>query len=314
MNLSVADSSPPRIGVVVPAYNRGDLLARCLQSLKDSQGVDCRIQVIDNASPEDLEPIRAAFPELGWLRRQRNIGYAAANNVGLEGATGDYVCWLNSDAELEPGTLASLVAFLEARPRAGAVTPRNVGPDGETQPSVGPEHTLLMGLLRDSALHLLAPGLRLFRRWQAGDLDLNQTQPVATSQTTCLLVRAAAYASVGPMDESLFLFYNDVDWCRRLRAAGWELWYDADARVVHHGSASVETVGWKERQLWRDRARFYRKHYGRTGSLVVRLSCLSRAAARYASHIATGRLRTAPDVGRLGLSLLRAMDDGRDGQ
>lgn len=301
------------VSVVVPAYNRADLLERCLAGLRASAGVTWEATVVDNASPEDLAVVRSRFPEVRWLREERNVGYAAANNRGLRGASGRHVCWLNADAELCPGTLPGLVAYLDTHPEAGAVTPRNVGPEGETQPACSPEHGLLMAWLRDSGPHLLFPRARPFRDWLLPHFDPERAQEVAHTQTTCLLIRGEAYAAVGEMDPSLFLFYNDVDWCRRLRAAGWRLLYLPEPRVIHHGSASVNTAPWKERQLWLDRWRYYRKWYGRRGTLGVRYACLSRLAARLAAQLVKGRPGQLPALWREGMALYRALGSADDG-
>jgi GT2 family glycosyltransferase len=239
------EDTRPDVSIVIPAYNRADLLRRCLESLRSSQGAKWEVTVVDNASPEDLSAVRDSLPEVRWLRQDRNVGYAAANNLGLRGARGRHLCYLNSDAELFPDTLARLVCYLDTHPNVGAVTPRNVGPEGGTQPSCSPEHTLLMAWLRDSGFHLLFPNARPFRDWLLSRFDWDREQEVAHSQTTCLVIRSEAYAQAGEMDPHLFLFYNDVDFCRRLRLAGWKLVYLPEPRVIHHGSASVETAPWK---------------------------------------------------------------------
>lgn len=301
------------VSIVIPAYNRADLLTQCLESLRGSVGVSWEAIVVDNGSPEDLTEVKARFPEVRWLRSATNVGYAAANNLGFQEARGRHRCFMNSDAEVYPDTLAGLVDHLERNPGVGAVTPCNVGLDGVAQPSISPEHTLAMAWLRDSGFHLLIPNARPFSDWLCARFDYNRPHEVAHSQTTCLLVRGEAYAEVGDMDPELFLFYNDVDWCRRLRRAGWGLVYLPDPRVLHHGSASVETVGWKERQLWRDRFRFYRKWYGAKGTLGVRFACLTRLKVRLLSQILTGRWRSVRRVWRDGLRLYRTMDTPENG-
>ncbi len=306
-------ASTPRVSVVIPAYNRADLLERCLESLRRSEGVNWDAVVVDNASPEDLSGVRVQFPEVRWQRLPRNVGYAEANNLGLSDARGQYRCWLNSDAELLPDTLSGLVRHLEAHAEWGAVTPCNIGPDGAPQHTLGPEHTLPMAWLRDSGLHLMLPGAPPFKNWLLPSFSFRKEQEVLTSQTTCLLMRREAYLQTGEMDSALFLFYNDVDWCRRLRLAGWKLGYVPEPRVIHHGSASVDTAPWKERQLWRDRYRFFTKWYGIAGALGVRSACFSRAVARTLSHLVTGRWGTARDVWKLGIDLCRAMDEPENG-
>jgi len=313
-NRPVSNPTPvPDVSLVIPAYNRADLLERCLASIRASTSVTWEATVVDNASPEDLSSLRAQFPDVRWMRSEANVGYAAANNLGLRGARGRHLCWLNSDAELFPDTLRSLVAYLDQHPGVGAVTPRNVGPHGETQPCLSPEHTLAMAWLRDSGLHLTFPNLPPFRGWMLPDLDWEREQEALTTQTTCLLIRKEAYEQVGEMDAALFLFYNDVDWCRRLRGAGWKLVYLPEPRVLHHGSASVETASWKERQLWRDRYRFFGKWYGAAGRLGVRAACLDRGIWRMLAQVVKGRPRQIPALVALSRRLYAALGEDRNG-
>ncbi|HTE18628.1 MAG TPA: glycosyltransferase family 2 protein [Armatimonadota bacterium] len=311
--MNAAGARVPDISLVIPAYNRADLLERCLESVRGSEGVEWEATVVDNASPEDLSAVRERYPEMRWLRLERNIGYAAANNLGLRDARGRHRCYLNSDAELFPDTLVALVAYLDGHPEVGAVTPKNVGPDGLPQPICTPEHTLQMAWLRDSGFHLLFPNGPPFRDWLLPHFDWDKEQEVATCQTTCLVIRGEAYQSVGEMDPSLFLFYNDVDYCRRLREGGWKLVYLPHPPVLHHGSASVETAPWKERQLWRDRYRYFAKWYGLRGTAGVRFSCLHRGLTRLLAQVVTGRMGALRGVGAQSVALYRALGSEGDG-
>ena len=303
--------SAPDVSLVIPAYNRADLLERCLVSLRDSEGVVWVATVVDNASPEDLSSVRKSFPEVRWLVSPENVGYAAANNLGLHVTAGRCVAYLNSDAELYADTLRELIRVLDENPAIGAATARNLGVGGETQPSLSPEHGLSMAWLRDSGFHLLFPNG--FRGWMMPEFNFSKTQEIATTQTTCVVIRREAYEQVGEMDPDLFLFYNDVDFCRRLRRAGWKLMYVAEARVLHHGSASVETAGWKERQLWRDRYRYFRKWYGLRGTSGVRFACFTRGVVRLLSHVLTGRWKSLPAVWRTSTELWSALDGPQNG-
>jgi GT2 family glycosyltransferase len=140
------------------------------------------------------------------------------------------------------------------------------------------------------------------------DMDWDRPQEVAHSQMTCLLVRGEAWEKVGDMDPDLFLFYNDVDFCRRIRRAGWKIVHVPEPRVLHHGSASVETASWKERQLWKDRYRYYEKWYGVRGTLGVRFACIHRAITRALAQVVKGRFGRVGPIWRVGLDLYRSLD------
>lgn len=307
------NAEPSDVSIVIPAYNRADLLRGCLSGLRTSEGVRWEATVVDNASPEDLSAIQAEFPEIRWLTQVKNIGYAEANNIGLRGSAARHVCLVNSDAELLPDTLAKLVAYLDSHPQVGAVTPCNVGPDGLLQRSCWMAHRISMAWLQDSGFHVLFPGRRPFRTWTEGEFDLSREQEVNHSQATCLMIRGEAYRQVGVMDSSLFLFYNDVDYCQRLRQAGWKIVYLPDPKVIHHGSASVQSTPWAERQLWRDRYRYCSKWYGGLGRMGVRFALCTHAAVEGLRHISKGRFRRAGDAFRDHLQIHRAFRDEADG-
>jgi N-acetylglucosaminyl-diphospho-decaprenol L-rhamnosyltransferase len=301
------------VSIVIPAYNRADLLRGCLASVRASENVLLEATVVDNASPEDLSGVRTEFPDMRWLVQWSNVGYAEANNLGLRGFRGRHICLLNSDAELLPDTLAALVQYLDSHPDVGAVTPCNVAPDGTPQRSCWLGHTLSMAWLQDSGFHVLLPGRRPFRTWTEGAFDLTLEQDVPHSQATCLMIRGDAYWQVGEMDSRLFLFYNDVDYCVRLRQAGWRIVYLPDPKVIHHGSASVQTADWSQNQLWRDRHRYCAKWYGFRGTLGVRFALVSRTTADVLRHSLRFRFRSALEVWRRGIVThwkLRGKPDG----
>jgi N-acetylglucosaminyl-diphospho-decaprenol L-rhamnosyltransferase len=304
----MSDSSTSDVTIVIPAWNRADLLARCLAGVEGSRGLSIDCVVVDNGSPEDLSAVRLSHPSIRWIESHKNIGYAAANNLGLEQAPGRYVCLLNADAELKPDTLATLARFLDEEPTVGAVTPANVDPSGALQPCSWLGHRLSMAWLQDSAIHILLGARGPFRAWARPGIDLTVREEVQHCQTTCLVVRAEAHRRLNGMDQELFLFYNDVDYCLRMRMAGWKIIYLPECAVVHHGSASVLTAPWKERQVWRDRYRYCRKWYGVAGTAGVRFAILSRLALKAGAQLIRGRFAKMKADCRDEMLLLRALN------
>lgn len=268
---------PPDLTVIVLSWNTKDLLADCLEALRSGHGgLDVQVIVIDNASADgSADLVLSRFP---WARLERNAenrGYARGVNQGLALAEGRKVCLLGSDTRVGPDALPKLCAFLDAHPEAGAVAPRLVNPDGSVQRACMRLPALKTALWWDTFLARWFPDSRELRRYQYADWDHVGTREVEQPPGTCLVVRGDVIARVGPMDERLWLFFNDVDWAIRIRKLGFQIWYLDDATVVHHLGASTKNYADFGAEWHRNRIAFYRKHFGFLG--VV----LSKGAAIY---------------------------------
>ncbi len=245
----------PALSVIIVSYNVRDLLRACLASLRAAaEELPLQVLVVDNASSDDSAAMVAReFPEVELLDLGYNAGFSAANNAAIARAIAPAVLLLNPDTEAPPGALPGLRAFMEARPRRGIAGPRLLNSDGSFQPSAWPQPTLA-GVLRD---HLLPPKWR--RRAAASGMT---SRRVGWVSGAALLVRRAVIEQIGTLDEALF-WSEDVDFCRRATAAGWEVWYAPEVAIVHHGSRSVPSNrGAVIYHQYRSKAHFFRKHRG----------------------------------------------------
>jgi len=188
----------------------------------------------------------------------------------LEIARGDYFLLISPDIELQKGTLAALVDYLEQHPNAAAVGPRLLDPDGHPQPS--PQRF---------------PSLRaaFARQWTpiAKSLGVEAPAPLepATSGSvdwipgSCMLLRRSAFQQVGFLDEGYFLYFEETDWCRRARCAGWEIHYEPNVTVVHSGGEIAEDADealvpeLRRGYFATSRRRYFRKHHGQTTALLI---------------------------------------------
>ena len=299
---------PPVLSIIVVSYNTAALLRRCLASLPQTvAGAPVEVIVVDNASTDGSADIVAAhFHEVDLIRLPSNTGFAAANNTGLAAARGRYLCLLNPDTEVSPGALERLVAWLEEHPATGVVAPRLLNPDGTTQ-AVGFRFPGLLQLALDwFPLHPRLLGSRLNGRYPP---PWRRPFRVDYPLGACFVVRRAAAADVGLFDAGYFMYSEEVDWCRRLAAAGWQIWTLPAATVLHHGGSSTRQQParmFAELHLSRDRylRRWlppwrYRltRAVTRIGALVeawrtwrrLRAGALSRSEARARIH-ACGRI------------------------
>jgi hypothetical protein len=242
---------------VVVTYNALPWLERCLESVRGLETV-----VVDNGSTDGtVELVRGSFPEAILLERE-NRGLAAGWNAGLAAAASPrYYLLLNADAWLVGDALERLVAFADAHPRAAAVGPRLLNPDGTLQRSVRGFPTVWRLATEYLFLRKLAPRSRLLNAFYAGGFDHDAVREAEFLMGSCLLVRREAVEEVGGLDEDYFLFSEEVDWCFRARQAGWQVLFFPGAECVHVGGASHG--GRLLRENVRGHLLFLRKHRGR---------------------------------------------------
>jgi len=252
------------VSILIVNWNGRALLPDCLASLPaGAMGLSYQVIVVDNASQdESVAWLESAAPQVQLIRNAANLGFARANNQALQTAQGAYALLLNNDARLRPGTLRYLHEFMEAHPAVGAVSPRLVTPQSEPQAyAFGQDPT---------PAYLLRRGLW---RWLAHrplhDWGISRAQRVDWVAGTCLLVRRAAWESVGLLDEGFFMYFEDNDWCLRMRRAGWEVWYMPEVEVEHLGGQSVQRNPRAQAAYEQSLRYFYRKHYGPLARLAL---------------------------------------------
>ncbi len=263
----------PAVSVVIVSFNTCDLLRECLLTLAaEAGGVRYEAIVVDNASRDgSADRVAAEFPEAQLIRSPVNLGFAAANNRGFAIAQGRYIVLLNSDAFLQPGALPQAVAYMDANPRIGLGGACLVGRDGSWQPSARLFPSPLNDTLTITGLSARFPKNRFFGRIDRTWADPNEPAAVDWVPGAFSIIRRTVLEQVGHFDEAFFLYYEEVDLCRRIKAAGYTIQYWPDVVVVHLGGESSKTLehlnlssSGAQLTLWRLRseALYYRKQHG----------------------------------------------------
>lgn len=253
----------PDLSIVITSWNTAKLLQDCLVSLD----LSAQVIVVDNASTDgSAEMIAQRFPQVHLIQNDRNVGFARANNQGIAICQGRYILLLNSDTLVPQDTLPSLIEFMDARPEAGACSPRLVRPDGHAQAFAFGGDPTLGYLLRRGANHVLLR--RSLHNWET-----NQVQEVDWVSGACLLARREAVIQAGPLDENIFMYFEDNDWCLRIRQHGWKIYYVPSVSILHLGGQSLAQNPAARRAYYRSLDYFYAKHYGALPAAVLRL-CL----------------------------------------
>lgn len=276
-----AAAPSPDVSVVVVSFNTRDLLRECLQTLAREAGeVTYETIVVDNDSKDgSADMVAAEFPDAVLIRAGGNLGFAAANNKGFAVAKGRYVVLLNSDAFLKPGVLPLSVHKMDADPRIGIGGARLVGRDGSWQPSGRLFPSLVNDFLTISGLSARRPHSRFFGRFDRTWASQDEAAEVDWVPGAYSIIRREVLEKVGFFDEVFFLYYEEVDLCRRTKAAGYTVWYWPDVVVVHLGGESSKTLkrlsmssSGSQLTLWRMRAGllYYRKHHGFAGAWLAK--------------------------------------------
>ena len=265
-------SAPATLAVVIVSYRARQLLAECLDSLfAHPPAMPWEAVVVDNASDDgSADLVRKRYSAVRLLANDANLGFARAANQGASAARADFVCFLNSDARVMPGTLDRLVAILRQQPGVGAVGPRTTGSDGHVIRSCFKFPTLARPLFNVRPLRTVLGPSTLALAYEPW--DPTTTRAVDWVTGACLMVRRDALERLGAFDPEFFMYFEDVDFCRRLWVAGRAVWYVGDAVVVHYTRGS--TLGVHTPGLFlmeqRSRLRYFRKHYGVPGMVFIR--------------------------------------------
>jgi GT2 family glycosyltransferase len=271
--------------VSIVSYRTPDLLAGCLTAI-EPQRADLRIHVtvVDNASGDgSADLVAERFPWVHLVRNARNVGFGAAHNQALRQAAtrARHLLVLNADAAPCPGSLRALVTFLDAHPDVAVVGPRLRYPDGHIQPSRRRFPSPVTLFLESTQAQRFWPDNRALRRYYMSDRADDQTQDVDWLVGACLCVRAEAARQVGLFDERFFMYSEEVDWCRRFRAAGWRVVYDPDVEVVHLEGASTRLdLAARDRHFQASKLRYARTWHGWPTATALRMYLVLEYVAR----------------------------------
>jgi GT2 family glycosyltransferase len=227
------------VSVIIVNWNTRELLRRCIESvLAQSAPLETEVIVVDNDSQDgSAEMVRQSFPGVTLIANGRNRGFAAANNQGIELATGKYILLLNSDTIVLNNAIARAVRLMPDD--AAALGVRVLNPDGTLQPTCFMYPSALNMLLSSTYLYKLFPRVRFFGRERMTWWDRDDNRQVDVVTGCFLLARREAVDAIGPMDERFFMYAEETDWCYRFGKAGWKVMFTPGAEIIHYGGAST---------------------------------------------------------------------------
>jgi GT2 family glycosyltransferase len=242
------------------------------------------IIVVDNASDDgSAEMVRAEFPYVHLVVNDKNLGFTVANNQGLALGRGRYLLLLNPDTEVVDDALTTMVGYMDDHPQFGALGPQLRYPDGSLQSSRRRFPTLMTALVESTVVQEWWSDNRVLCHYYMSDTPADAVQAVDWVVGACLLVRRRAYEQIGGLDEGFFMYSEELDWCRRIKDAGWAVAYLPIATVIHHeGKSSEQVVPARHIHFQSSKVRYFRKHHGPLQAEVLRWFLLSTYVYQFA--------------------------------
>jgi GT2 family glycosyltransferase len=293
---SLAKEFPVDISFIIVSWNAKRHLLSCLASLAGAErGYTSEAIVVDNASTDgSLRAVRHEFPRARVLENAANLGFARANNDGIKLARGRYLCLINSDVEVPEGCVPNLLRHMEAEPRIGMIGPKLLGGDGQTQISCWGFPGLWNMLCCALSLDRVFPGWAFVNGYQLRHWQKNAAGDVDILGGAFWLTRREAVEEVGGLDESFFMYGEDMDWCRRFWQKGWRICLDPQAVAVHYGGASSGNAPIRfSIEMQRANLQYWKKHHPGAAWLAIHLVYGLHHLVRIGGHFGAALVRPA---------------------
>ena len=290
--------------ILIVSYNTGELLRDCLGSVYQKiKGIELGVIVIDNGSSDNsVEMVKKEFPQVKLIENRDNLGFARANNQAIRQGAARYLLLLNPDTSLANNSCCEMLRFMDEHPQVGILGCRLLNTDGTIQPSNSSFPNLFTELLRIFQLKRLmsGPGLRekvgerlggilgsTLREYFRVYWDSERIREVDWVSGACLLVRRKAVEDVGLLDESFFMYYEDADWCYRMRKGGWKTCYFPFFEIIHYVGKSDSSFN-PSTFIERHKSMYYyfRKHEGIKAVFLLRLLIFSGFTLRWLGLLA----------------------------
>lgn len=275
------------LSVVVVNWNTKEITLKCIETIYSSfkKKENLEVVLVDNASTDgSVDAIRKIYPNVKLVVNKSNLGFAKANNIGLNKTQGKYIAFINSDIIVLDSCLDILVSFLEQHSKTGLCGPRILNKDLSNQPSVQKIPGIWNTFIEAIGIHNFFPTVPLF----SGTFIVfkgDKPRKVDILSGCFWVVRKKAIDEVGPLDESFFFYGEDKEWCIRFKQKGWSVWYVPEAKAIHLGGASSVHMP-VEYYLYLQKAqlKLWNKYFSRTKQFFMLVNKILFFGKRLAVH------------------------------
>jgi GT2 family glycosyltransferase len=281
---------------VIVSWNAQDYLRQCLDSIAaESTGLSVEVIVVDNASADgSADMVESDYPGTVLIRNAANVGFARANNQGMAVSSGRYLCLVNSDVVIHPGCLTRMKDFLDDHPEVGLAGPKVLNADGTLQPSCRAAPTLRSALFRAVALDTLFSRSATFGAHFMTNWDHDDVRSVDILSGCCWFARRHAVDEVGGLDETFFMYGEDMEWSLRFSRGGWSVVFNPDATITHYGGASSSRQPTRFAvEMQRADLQYWRMHHGRSSYVAYYATAVLEHACRVGGHSVRWLVRPA---------------------
>ncbi|MCX8057314.1 MAG: glycosyltransferase [Ignavibacteria bacterium] len=261
------------LSIIIVNYNVKAFLQNCLLSiLKATEKISSEIIVVDNASDDgSVEIVKKNFPNVKLIESKENLGFSRANNIGLKISQGKYICLINPDTIVEENTFEEMIQFMERNPEVGLAGCKILNPDGTFQlacrrsfPTPWVAFTKIIGLSK------VFPKSKLFAKYNLTYLDENKSYEVDAVSGSFMFFRREVYEKIGGLDETFFMYGEDLDYCYRVKKAGYKVYYVHSTKIIHFKGESTKRSNIDELKHFYDAMRlFVKKHFA--GSWIIEM-------------------------------------------
>jgi len=261
------------LSIIIVSYNTRELTEQTLNSIyRHKHNLDYEVIVVDNGSTDgSIDMITKEFPQVILIQNKENLGFSKANNVGIKRSRGKYILLLNSDTIIMEDTLKTMFEFMENNPTVGVSGCKVVLPDGRLDKACKrgfptPQNALYNALKLDK----LFPHSKRFGQYNLTYLDEDETYEVDCLVGAFMMVRRDTIEQVGFLDEDFFMYGEDIDWCYRIKRAGWKVVYYPNTKIIHYkGGSSKKKNAKLIYEFHRAMYLFYKKHYKEKYSRII---------------------------------------------
>jgi len=251
------------LSIIIVSWNVCDYLVDCIESiLKNCRRLQYEIIVVDNAGTDGtVDFIKEKYPHIALISNTKNMGFAYANNQGIRRAKGKYLLFLNPDTIIKPDAVEKMLTFLEQNKGVGAVGPRLLNKDLTIQHSVRTFPTFRGALYRHTILRYFGLFKNHHETWRMKDFRSDRLTDVDLLMGAAILAEKDLVLKMGGFDERFFMYYEEADFCYRIKKAGYRIVFFPDASIIHLGGKSARQVPFRKKIMAiRSLLMFFGKH------------------------------------------------------